>query len=144
MIGGPAVKVIELHDSFGIDAQSLPTLTQLVRRASLEVCAALSEQMQGASAADLVVRRGIRAVTMSEIAEETGARTLGLVCDVVSGEQVDGLVAAAVARFGRLDGWLVKSLAFMTCKTCWDSSEVDIRNAEVGTGNREFKATAIG
>ena len=45
---------------------------------------------------------GARAAA-NEIAEETGARTLGMKCDVVSRADVDALVAAAVARFGRFD-----------------------------------------
>jgi len=39
----------------------------------------------------------------TEIAEETGARTLGIRCDVVSRADIDSLVAAAVAKFGRFD-----------------------------------------
>lgn len=39
----------------------------------------------------------------TEIAEETGARTLGMRCDVALRSDVDELVAAAVARFGRFD-----------------------------------------
>ena len=39
----------------------------------------------------------------TEIAEETGARTLGMHCDVVSRADIDGLVAAAAAKFGRFD-----------------------------------------
>lgn len=39
----------------------------------------------------------------TEIAEETGARTLGVRCDVVSRADVDGLVAAAAEKFGRFD-----------------------------------------
>ena len=38
-----------------------------------------------------------------EIAEETGSRTLAVGCDVVKRAEVDGLVAAAVERFGRFD-----------------------------------------
>lgn len=39
----------------------------------------------------------------NEIAEETGARTLGMKCDVVSRAEVDALVAAAAEKFGRFD-----------------------------------------
>ncbi|KAA0233757.1 SDR family oxidoreductase [bacterium] len=39
----------------------------------------------------------------TEIAEETGARTLGMRCDVVSRADLDGLVAAAADKFGRFD-----------------------------------------
>ena len=39
----------------------------------------------------------------TEIAEETGSRTLGMKCDVVSRGEVDALVAAAVEKFGRFD-----------------------------------------
>ena len=45
---------------------------------------------------------GARA-TANEIAEETGAKTLGMRCDVVARADVDALVAAAVAKFGRFD-----------------------------------------
>lgn len=45
---------------------------------------------------------GARAAA-NEIAEETGARTLGIRCDVVTRADVDALVAAAVEKFGRFD-----------------------------------------
>jgi D-sorbitol dehydrogenase (acceptor) len=45
---------------------------------------------------------GARAAA-NEIAEETGARTLGLHCDVTLRTDVDALVAAAVEKFARFD-----------------------------------------
>lgn len=45
---------------------------------------------------------GVRAAA-NEIAEETGARTLGVHCDVVLRESVDSFVQAAVEKFGRFD-----------------------------------------
>lgn len=45
---------------------------------------------------------GARAAA-NEIAEETGARLLGMKCDVTSRAEVDAFVAATVEKFGRLD-----------------------------------------
>ncbi len=45
---------------------------------------------------------GARAAA-NEIAEETGARTLGMRCDVVSRPDIDAFVAASVEKFGRFD-----------------------------------------
>ena len=45
---------------------------------------------------------GARAAA-NEIAEETGAKTLGMKCDVVTRAEVDAFVAAAAAKFGRFD-----------------------------------------
>ena len=41
--------------------------------------------------------------TAAEIAEETGAKVLGLRCDVANRAEIDAFVAETVARFGRLD-----------------------------------------
>lgn len=47
--------------------------------------------------------------TANEIAEETGRRTLGMKCDVVSRDEVEAFVAATVEKFGRLDGMVANA-----------------------------------
>lgn len=42
-----ALDELAADDSFGVGSEPLPALTQMVRRASLDVCAALSEQKNG-------------------------------------------------------------------------------------------------
>ncbi len=62
----------------------------------------------------------------NEIAEETGARTLGMACDVVSAAEVEALVAAAVEKFGRFDimvanaGIAIGQRALETSEETWD------------------------
>ena len=58
---------------------------------------------EGASVAIGDVDEAGASAAATEIAEETGARTLGMRCDVVSRTDVDAFVAAAAARFGRFD-----------------------------------------
>lgn len=68
---------------------------------------------------------GARAAA-NEIAEETGTRTLGMKCDVVSRAAVDALVAAAVERFGRFDimvanaGIAIGERGLDTTEETWD------------------------
>jgi glucose 1-dehydrogenase len=102
---------------------------------------ALKLAREGASVAigDIDERGATEAA--NEIAEETGARTLGLVCDVVSREQVDGLVAAAVARFGRLDimvanaGIAISERAIDTSEETWDRT-MDVNGKGVVLSNQ--------
>lgn len=49
-----ALDELAVDDSFGVASEPLPALTQIIRRASLDVCAALSEQMNG-SAVETVI-----------------------------------------------------------------------------------------
>jgi len=62
----------------------------------------------------------------NEIAEETGQRTLGMRCDVVSRNQVDAFVAATVEKFGRIDvmvanaGIAIGVRAIDTTEEQWD------------------------
>lgn len=60
----------------------------------------------------------------TEIAEETGARTLGFRCDVVSRADVDGLVAAAAEKFGRFD-IMVANAGIAIFKTPLETTEED-------------------
>ncbi len=60
----------------------------------------------------------------TEIAEETGARTLGMRCDVVSRAEVDGFVAAAAEKFGRFD-IMVANAGIAFFKTPLETTEED-------------------
>lgn len=60
----------------------------------------------------------------TEIAEETGARTLGTRCDVTARADVDGFVAAAVAKFGRFD-IMVANAGIAVFKTPLETTEED-------------------
>lgn len=59
-----------------------------------------------------------------EIAEETGARTLGMRCDVALRSDVDAFVAAAVAKFGRFD-IMVANAGIGIFKSPLDTTEED-------------------
>ena len=67
---------------------------------------------------------GARA-TANEIAEETGAKTLGMKCDVVSRAEVDALVAATVAKFGRFDVMVANAGVAIGGSRALDTSEED-------------------
>lgn len=62
----------------------------------------------------------------NEIAEETGARMLGMKCDVTSRTEVDRFVAATVEKFGRLDvmvgnaGIAVGQMGMDTTEETWN------------------------
>lgn len=64
---------------------------------------ALHFAREGASVAIGDIDEAGASTAATEIAEETGSRTLGMKCDVVSRREVDALVAAAVEKFGRFD-----------------------------------------
>lgn len=68
---------------------------------------------------------GARA-TANEIAEETGARTLGMKCDVNSKAEVDAFVAATVEKLGRFDvmvgnaGIAIGQMGMDTTEATWN------------------------
>ncbi|MGH2609993.1 MAG: SDR family NAD(P)-dependent oxidoreductase [Tepidiformaceae bacterium] len=64
---------------------------------------ALSFAREGAAVAIGDIDEAGASAAATEIAEETGSRTLGMKCDVVSRAEVEALVAASVAKFGRFD-----------------------------------------
>ena len=64
---------------------------------------------EGASVAISDVDEPGAIATANEIAEETGRRTLGVKCDVVSRDEVDAFVAATVEKFGRLDAMVANA-----------------------------------
>lgn len=64
---------------------------------------------EGASVAISDIDEAGAIATANEIAEETGRRTLGMRCDVVSRDEVDAFVAATVEKFGRLDAMVANA-----------------------------------
>ena len=67
---------------------------------------------------------GARAAA-NEIAEETGAKTLGIRCDVVVRAQVDAFVAAAAVKFGRFDVMVANAGIAIGGTRALDASEED-------------------
>ena len=67
---------------------------------------------------------GARAAA-NEIAEETGAKTLGMRCDVVTRAEVDALVAAAAAKFGRIDVMVANAGIAIGGNRALDATEED-------------------
>lgn len=66
---------------------------------------------------------GARAAA-NEIAEETGARTLGMRCDVVARADIDAFVAEAAAKLGRFDV-MVANAGIAIFKPCMETTEED-------------------
>ncbi|MBA4181524.1 MAG: hypothetical protein C0506_13120 [Anaerolinea sp.] len=62
--------------------------------------------------------------TAAEIAEETGANTLGLRCDVANRAEIDAFVGETVARFGRID-IAVANAGIAILKPTMETSEDD-------------------
>jgi NADP-dependent 3-hydroxy acid dehydrogenase YdfG len=67
----------------------------------------------GAALAELVSGRGARVALFArrekelrEVAARCGPKALPLVADVISREEIEGALAASLARFGRVDVWV--------------------------------------
>lgn len=85
---------------------------------------ALDFAREGASVAIGDIDEAAARAAANEIAEETGSKTLAVRCDVVSQKDIDGLVAAAVERFGRFDV-MVANAGIGIFKAAMDTTEED-------------------
>jgi NAD(P)-dependent dehydrogenase (short-subunit alcohol dehydrogenase family) len=96
---------------------------------------------EGASVAISDIDEAGAIATANEIAEETGQRTLGMRCDVISRAQVDAFVTATVDKFGRLDamvanaGIAIGARAIDTTEEQWDRT-LDINGKGVMFSNQ--------
>ena len=65
----------------------------------------------------------VRRATDAHAAGPAGPRSIGLVADVRVQEQIDGAVAEAVARFGRLDAVVAGAGAIAGGQTVWETDD---------------------
>lgn len=70
--------------------------------------------------ANLVIggrRKEVIEATAAELANETGGQVLGTPCDVRQPEQVEAMLAAAIKRFGRVNGLVNNAAGNFICPT---------------------------